>query len=116
MVRSATRRGTRRPELRQGLLIHARRLYGSFPTTGLAEHLVHLQDGAVALSTESMFFAHYHGIGPEAADAYVHQADPDNVRRWLLDEDDVVTELDPAPCQRRLCQCPPHLKTTRSPS
>lgn len=105
MVRSATRRGTRRPDLRRGLLIGARRLYDSFPTSGFAEHLAHLEVGAVTLSTESMFHAHYHGIRPDAADPYVYTSDPDNVRRWLLDEDDVLTELEPAPCRRTHCQC-----------
>lgn len=106
MVRSATRRGARRPELRHGLLVRYQALAEAFETAGMAELIDSLERGdAITLSSESMFIAHYHGIGPSAADAYAYRTDPDNVRRWLLDEQDVLTELEPAPCRRTNCQC-----------
>lgn len=110
MVRSATKRGARRPELRRALIEGARRLAESCPDSGggaLHGHAAGLKSGPIVLSTASMFHAVYHGVGPSAADPYVYRSDPDNVRRWLLDENDVLTELDREPCQKRVCNCPP---------
>ncbi len=112
MARSATKRGARRPELRRALIDRARWLAESFPASGggaLHDHAASLKSGPIVLSTASMFHAFYHAYGPQAADPYVYRSDPDNVRRWLLDENDVLTELDPEPCGNRFCNCPPEL-------
>lgn len=71
----------------------------------MKEHAANLKSGPIVLTTASMFHATYHGVGPWAAEAYVYRSDPDNVRRWLLDEDDFLTELEPAPCTNSHCQC-----------
>ena len=106
MVRAGTRRGTRRPELRDGLIIKAKSLADAFPSAGMAEHLASLRGcDPVILDSVSMFTAHFNGIGPSAADPFVYRSDPDNVRRWLLDEHDVLTELDPVECTKRECRC-----------
>lgn len=108
MVRAATRRSARRPELRRALVAQAHRLEESFPYAGgdaLKEHTASLKSGPIVLTTSSMFQATYHGVGPWAAEPYVYRSDPDDVRRWLLDEDDFLTELEPAPCASSLCQC-----------
>lgn len=50
---------------------------------------------AVVLDSEQMFGAVFR-IAPEvAAQKYAYRSDPTNRRRFLLDQNDVVTELEP---------------------
>lgn len=92
MARSQRRRGA--SALRRGLLIYLERIQRDFPfdRTRTIEHV--RAGGAIQLDTATVFSA-MHAVDPTAARSFGFHADRENRRRFLLDAEDNLTEIDP---------------------
>jgi hypothetical protein len=93
MARS-TRGAQSGSRVRAGLVAHMRRFQEAFPTPGWEPQIRAIEGGAaVELDTRTLFSAVYRFDPNLAGRLFSHRADPENKRRFVLDEDDELTEL-----------------------